>query len=249
MSTVPIVPVFHDQQQSALAIFDEPNYSAAGFVAAASNAKALAWLNSTGEWPGGRLALWGDAGCGKTHLLHLWVERTGATFWRGAELRAFPDLPSSGIALDDAAATDERALFHLLNASAEADLPLLMASRSAPGRWPVQLPDLRSRLRAITAVEVGAPDDSLLRALLPRLLAQRLIRLPEPVLVWLLSRLPRTVPLLNEAVAKLHAVALEHHREITVPMARDVLAALLSADGDEISGTEAAPSPEERRLL
>jgi hypothetical protein len=32
-------------------------------------------------------------------------------------------------------------------------------------------------------------------------------------------------------------------------MARDVLAGLLSADGDEISGTEAALSPEERRLL
>ena len=235
--------------QPELPIFDEPNYSAAGFVAAASNAKALAWLDSTSEWPGGRLALWGCAGRGKTHLLHLWAERAGATFWRGADLRAFPELPTNGIALDDADAADERALFHLLNATAEAGLPLLIASQSAPGRWPVELPDLRSRLRAVTAVEVGPPDDSLLRALLPRLLARRLIRLPEPVMTWLLNRLPRTVPLLNEAVAKLHAVALEQRREITVPMARDVLADLLSADGDEISGTEAAPSPEERRLL
>jgi chromosomal replication initiation ATPase DnaA len=245
---VRIAPV-PPNQQPALPIFDEPRYSAESFVAAASNTEALAWLNSTGEWPGGRLALWGGAGCGKTHLLHLWAERTDATFWRGADLRAFPDLPSNGIALDDAGAADERALFHLLNATAEADLPLLVASRSAPGRWPVQLPDLRSRLRAITAVEVGPPDDALLRALLPRLLAQRLLRVPEPVMTWLLQRLPRTVPLLSEAVARLDAVALEYHREITVPMARDVLVDLLSADADEISGTTAGPSPDERRLL
>lgn len=245
---MPIAPV-SPYHQPALPIFDEPRYSAANFVAAASNSEALAWLSRGGEWPGGRLALWGGAGCGKTHLLHLWAELTGAAFWRGADLREFPDLPANGIALDDADAADERALFHLLNAAAEADLPLLIASRSAPGRWPVQLPDLRSRLRAITAVEVGPPDDSLLRALLPRLLAQRLIRLPEPVMIWLLNRLPRTVPLLREAVARLDAVALEQRREITVPMARDVLAGLLSGDGDEISGTGAALSPEERRLL
>lgn len=244
---MPIAPV--SPHQPALPIYDEPRYSAANFVAAASNSEAFAWLSRTRQWPGGRLALWGGAGCGKTHLLHLWAELTGATLWRGADLREFPDLPANGIALDDADAGDERALFHLLNAAAEADLPLLTASRSAPGRWPVQLPDLRSRLRAITAVEVGPPDDPLLRALLPRLLAQRLIRLPEPVMIWLLNRLPRTVPLLREAVARLDAVALEHHREITVPMARDVLTGLLSGDGDEISGTEAAPSPEERRLL
>jgi chromosomal replication initiation ATPase DnaA len=236
-------------RQPALPLFRGPRYGPADFLVTASNAEAAAWLNKPVEWPGGRLAIWGEAGCGKTHLLHVWREKSGAAIWFGPDLRAFADLPPHGIAVDHADAADETALFHLLNAAGEAGLPLLLASRDAPARWPVRLPDLRSRLRAITAVQIAAPDDSLLRALLPRLLADRLIRLPEPVLMWLLSRLPRTVPLLAEAVARLDAVALEHHRDITVPMAREVLAGLMAEEADEISGTEAAPSQEEPRLL
>jgi len=239
----------HSSRQPALPLFRGPRYVPADFLVSASNAEAVVWLNKAAEWPGGRLAIWGEAGCGKTHLLHVWTEKSGAMIWHGPDLRAFADLPPDGIAVDHADAADETALFHVLNAAGEAGLPLLLASRAAPARWPVQLPDLRSRLRAITAVQIAPPDDLLLRALLPRLLAERLIRLPEPVLVWLLNRLPRTVPLLAEAVDRLDAVSLEHHRDITVPMARKVLAGLLAEEADEISRTQAVPSQEEPRLL
>lgn len=239
----------HSSRQPALPLFRGPRYVPADFLASASNAEAVAWLSRPTEWPGARLAIWGEAGCGKTHLLHVWREKSGAMILHGPDLRAFVDLPPHGIAVDHADAADEISLFHLLNAAGEAGLPLLLASRSAPARWPARLPDLRSRLRATTAVQIAPPDDSLLRAVLPRLLADRLIRLPEPVLRWLLNRLPRTVPLLAEAVARLDTVALEHHRDITVPMAREVLGGLMAEEADEISGNQAAPSQEEPRLL
>jgi chromosomal replication initiation ATPase DnaA len=237
-------------RQPALPLFGGPRYDAAAFREAPSNAEAVTWLARTGDWPDGRLALWGVAGCGKTHLLHIWASRFGAAIWSGAGLHGLPELPRRGIALDDAdEATDEAALFHLLNAASEARLPLLLASRIAPARWQVTLPDLASRLRAITAVQIGAPDDALLGALLPRLLADRLIRLPEPVLNWLLEHLPRTAAALNEAVARLDAVSLEHHRDITLPMVRAVLADLLSVEPDEFSGTGTPPSRDDPRLL
>ncbi|MFZ4409858.1 MAG: hypothetical protein ACOYOH_21110 [Paracraurococcus sp.] len=34
-----------------------------------SNATALAWLRRPAAWPGGRLALYGPAATGKTHML------------------------------------------------------------------------------------------------------------------------------------------------------------------------------------
>lgn len=237
-------------QQPSLALFRGPSFAAEDFREAPSNAEALAWLNRTADWPGGRLALWGEAGCGKTHLLHIWTTRLGAALWRGPAVKGLLELPEHGIALDDAdAAEDETALLHLLNAAAEAGLPVLLASRTAPARWAVRLPDLSSRLRAITAVQISPAEDSLLRALLPRLLADRLIRLPEPVLRWLLQHLPRTTAKLGEAVARLDAISLEQHRDITVPMAREVLADLLASDADEISGTVPSPSRGDRPLL
>jgi chromosomal replication initiation ATPase DnaA len=238
-------------QQPRLPLFRGPRFAAEDFREAPSNAEALAWLSRAADWPVGRLALWGEAGCGKTHLLHIWATRLGATFWRGPDVRALPELPEHGLALDDAdaATKDETALLHLLNATAEAGLPVLLASRTPPARWPVRLPDLSSRLRAITAVQIGPAEDSLLRDLLPLLLADRLIVLPDPVLRWLLEHLPRTTAKLGEAVARLDAISMEHHREITVPMAREVLADLMAADMDEISGTAPPPSRDDPRLL
>lgn len=238
------------QHQPSLPLFRGPRFAAEEFREAPSNAEALAWLGRTADWPGGRLVLWGEAGCGKTHLLHIWATRFRTALWRGPDVQGLPELPEHGIALDDAdAAEDETALLHLLNAAAEAGLPVLLASRAPPARWPVRLPDLASRLRAITAVQIGPAEDSLLRALLPRLLADRLIRLPEPVLRWLLQHLPRTTAMLGKAVARLDAISLEQHRDITVPMAREVLADLLAADADEISRTVPPPSRDDPRLL
>lgn len=218
--------------------------TAADFRDAPSNQEARQWLDRTADWPDGRLALWGQAGCGKTHLLHIWAASTGATLWSGQSLRGLPHLPASpGIALDDAdAAPDETALLHLLNAAAEAGMPVLLAARTPPARWPVRLPDLASRLRAITAIEIGPPEDALLQALLARLLLERQLRVLEPVQNWLLTRLPRSAGAIRDAVARLDATAMHEQRTITVRFARDVLA-------HEISGADEDPSPENPPLV
>ena len=215
-----------------------PRFAAADFREAASNAAALAWLRRTADWSNNRLALWGEAGCGKTHLLHIWADRIDATMLAGPAVEGLPEIPAvPGIAIDDAdAVTDETALFHLLNAAGEAGLPVLLAARTPPARWSTKLPDLASRLRAITAVEIGAPEDTLLRALLARLLADRQLRPAPAVQDWLLNRLPRSAAALRDAVARLDAASLDQHRAISVPLAREVLADLLGPD--EFSGSD-----------
>ncbi len=115
---------------------------------------------------------------------------------------------------------------------------MLLAGRTPPARWPVRLPDLASRLRAITAVQIGPPEDALLRALLARLLADRQIRLPNSR-CWTgcCCGCRARAAALREAVGRLDDASLEQHRDITVPFARDVLAELMAAAPDEISGT------------
>jgi len=234
--------------QLNLSIFRAPRFAEGDFRHAASNADAWAWLGRTPEWPDHRLALWGEAGCGKTHLLHIWARRTGAVMRTGGALSGLPDIPTVGFALDEAdAVADERALLHLLNASGEAGLPVLLAARAPPARWAVLLPDLASRLRAITTVGIGAPEDALLRALLARLLAERQLRPPQPVQEWLVRRLPRSAAALRDAVERLDAAALDQHRNITVPFAARILADVLAPD--EISGTDDDPSRDDNALL
>ena len=212
----------------------QPAYAAADFLAAPSNEAALTWLDRTPDWPDCRLALWGEPGCGKTHLLRLWAGRRGAAVLAGPDLLGLPAVPpAGGVALDDAdAMAEEPALLHLLNAAREARLAVLLAARTPPARWPVRLPDLASRLRAVTAVEIMPPEDSLLRALLLRLLADRQLAVRPDLQDWLLLRLPRSPAALREAVARLDQAALAAGGGVTRSIAAGVVAAMGGAGGD-----------------
>ena len=126
--------------------------------------------------------------------------------------------------------TDETALLHLLNAAGEAGLPILLAAPAPPSRWPVRLPDLASRLRAITAVEIGPPEDALLRTLLARLLAERQLASAGGG-AGMAGATPAAQRLC--ACARRSAAWMpprcEQRRNITVPFAAMVLADLLAA--------------------
>jgi chromosomal replication initiation ATPase DnaA len=213
---------------------------AAPFLADASNAEARAWLAAPARWPAQRLALWGAAGVGKSHLLREAAAALGLARADGASLRGVPE--PRALALDDADLVPEAAaLFHLINANAASGLPLLLAGRAPPGQWRVALPDLASRLRATTAVELARPSEALCAALLARHLAERQLSLPSNLAAWLLLRLPREAGAIAEAVARLDRLSLAAGR-LTRPAITAVLADLL--DGDD--GSMESDSPASR---
>lgn len=233
------------------------SYDPADLVEDAANAEALAWLARPADWPFGRLALWGAAQVGKTHLLawaaarHGWVALPGG----GPALHGLPVLPPAarGVVLDDAdCAAEEAALFHLINLCAERRLPLLLAGREAPARWPVMLPDLRSRLRGTTAVPLRPPGDALLDAVLAKHFADRQLRVDAGFRAWLLTWLPRDPAALAEAAARLDRAALATGGRITRPLAREALADLPGLRPGDNDGSVAAAegsSPDQPGLL
>lgn len=202
------------------------DYAAAEFLADASNEEALAWLERSAVWPGGRLVIWGEAACGKSHLLHRWAaaravavqSRAGLADREAARLGA-------GLALDEADQPgDELALLSVLNRAAEGGVPVLMAARRAPSRWPIRLPDLASRVRASGAVRIRPPDDGFLRLLFSRLLVERGLAVGPLLQDWLLARLPRSPAAIREAAARLDRAALAHGSGVSRPIAASVLA-------------------------
>ncbi len=234
--------------------FPQPDfYAPEDFLRTGATEEAWTWLEKPAAWPSLRLALHGEAGTGKTHLLHVFARRWNAVLVPGEALRHFDGIePQSAIAIDDAEAMPEpEALLHLLNAAAEQQIPVLLASRSPPAQWRKTLPDLDSRLRAITAVGLGLPDEDLLRALFARLVADRQLRVEEAVQDYLLTRLPRSGAALREAAARLDHASLAAGRRVTRRIAADTLAGMALDDpADEVFVPESAgPSRNGARLL
>lgn len=233
-----------------------PSLARADFIAAASNEAALAWLEAWRDWPTGRLCLFGPPGSGRSHLAAVFAGLAGAVPIAPAALTlaAVPVLlpPHGRVVLDDGdAATDERALLHLLNLAAECGGRVLLTGRTAPARWPVRLPDLRSRLAASPAVGLGIPDQALLRAVLAKGAAERQLHLAPSLLDWLAARLPRDLAAAAAAIAALDQRILVSNRRPGSDDAAAALAqALLRDQPDEITMTGAdTPCPPAGPLL
>lgn len=219
--------------QLPLPFVHRPDYAGFSWLTHEGAAEAEAWLARL-EWPGGRLALWGEAGTGKTHLLHRWATeaRTGLGLPTG--------WPGSPVVIDNADQVEEAGLLHALNAAAEAQVPVLLAARLPPGRWRTELPDLRSRLRALHAVELTPGDEFFRAMLLERLLSERQVTVRPALQRWMLTRLPREGRVLREVVARLDVAALAAGRSMTQALAAETLADLFD---DSCAMMEPTPSP------
>ncbi|MGM0585770.1 MAG: chromosomal replication initiator DnaA [Pseudomonadota bacterium] len=203
------------------------------FFVSASNALALAQIEAWRDWPQGRLALVGPGGAGKSHLAAVWAQETGAEIVPAADLpgRDLAGLAARGaVAVEDADRdldpAGETALFHLHNRLAAAGGALLLTARTPPGRWPVALPDLATRLAAIAVARLEPPDDALREALVVKLFADRGVGVEPGLPRYLAQRAPRSHAALARAVAEIDRAALAAGRRPSRRLAGDVLARL-----------------------
>jgi chromosomal replication initiation ATPase DnaA len=203
-------------RQLALALDHAESYGREDFLSGPSNEAALALIDSWPDWPARANALVGPEGSGKTHLATIWAAAAGARVVSGRHLGEL-DLPAAlatgALVVEDAAALeDEPTLFHLINLAREEEAFVLFTARSIPSLWPVRLPDLVSRLRALPVVALDAPDDALLRGVLVKLAADRQLALDEGVVRYLLTHIERSFAAARGAVIALDKEALRQGR-------------------------------------
>jgi chromosomal replication initiation ATPase DnaA len=206
-----------------------PRFGREDFLAAPSNSAALAMVETWPDWPDRILTLIGPAGSGKSHLLAIFAERAGALKADAADLPTLSTLAAAApraIAIDALdRLRDETALFHLLNFAVEHRVFVLMTARRQAIAEDVRLPDLLSRLRRAPVVEIGAPDDDLMRAVLEKLFRDRQLLVEAPALGYVALRLERSLDAARAFVAALDREALARQRPVTRALAAQVLAA------------------------
>jgi chromosomal replication initiation ATPase DnaA len=227
--------------QLVLDLGHRPALEREDFLVAPSNQVAVDWIDRWPDWPQPGLALYGDPGAGKTHLSHVWRSLSGAVALDPPALLAAepPELlgDAEACVFDDgealwqpaaegASATQEgeRRLLHVYNMIVQRSGHMLFAGRAAPARWPIALPDLRSRLAALPAVALGPPDEALIEAVLVKLFADRQLAVEPAVVRFLVSRMERSFAAARALVAAIDRESLSAGRQVTVPFVSEILA-------------------------
>ncbi len=194
---------------------------------------AVSMIDRWPDWPSPVVILAGPPGSGKSHLASIWQQEAHAEIITPkAGSNASQLAVDSPVLFEDADRVpfDDAELFHTINAVRQNGTTLLMTARSWPSSWPVTLPDLQSRLKAATMVEIGEPDDELLAQVLVKLFADRQLFADDRLISYLAARMERSMSAASQVVDRLDHLALARGVKISRNLAAEVLNQMESGD-------------------
>lgn len=219
-----------DQQRKTRQLklaFPEPSPTLDELAVSSANRKAVSVLRRWPDWRTHALAVVGPAKSGLTTAARAWAVGAGgeviaAKAFDKLSHKKVEALASRPVAIDPAdKVTNEDNLLSLINLSSRLGGSVLLTGQKAPALWRVKQPDLASRLKSMTLVELGPPDDEMVSVRLRAAMKRRFLKLPDDVEAYLLMRIERNYAVIETFVESLHEMA--EGREVTVPLARDVL--------------------------
>ncbi|KEQ04630.1 DnaA regulatory inactivator HdaA [Pseudorhizobium pelagicum] len=187
---------------------------------------AVSIVDQWPHWPSPVVILAGPVGSGKSHLAAIWRERSGAASIHPKAGSGAAVLAAEGPVLfedADRRGFDDAELFHVINSVRENGHSLLITARLWPMSWPVTLPDLRSRLKAATVVEIGEPDEELLAQVIVKLFADRQLYIDDKLVGYIVHRMERSLAAAQTVVERLDRLALARGTRITRQLAAEVL--------------------------
>ncbi|MEZ5647595.1 MAG: DnaA/Hda family protein [Alphaproteobacteria bacterium] len=216
-------------------IFDlahKVSFDSEDFLVVPGNQQAVAWFERWPQWSAPGLILYGPEGAGKSHLARIWQRRSQAYLATVEEmvkgLMTDRIKPAMSYLIEDidqlTGVQNERAFLHFYNWIAENRGYIAMTARRAVSKWPLTVPDLTSRLKALPQISIEPPNDEMLGLVLVKLFSDRQLRIGEDILNYILPRIERTPRAAAKLVDTLDRVSLETGRPITVPLVRAVMA-------------------------
>lgn len=185
------------------------------------------------NWPSPVVILVGPVGCGKSHLASIWRENADAVSIDAvAGSDAAVQAAAHAVLFEDVdrRAFDDTELFHVINSVRENGTSLLMTARTSPSAWDVSLPDLISRLKAATVVEIGEPDEELLADVLIKLFSDRQLAVEDKLIAYIAARMERSTEAARRIVETLDRLALSRRTKINRALVAEVLSAFEEDD-------------------
>lgn len=191
------------------------------FIVSQCNADAVRAVRAWPDWPAPILMLIGPKGSGKTHIGKAWSAETGGQF------------------VDNADSHDEAALFAIMNEALNGSIKgLLLTARTAPAKWDIAMPDLRSRLVNTPLTALEEHDDNILEPVLRRLFEEKGRQVSQGLIEYLLKYQTRTIAAQRDIATELEVAAQAAKADLTKAFAAKYLKAKSERDSLAVPSEE-----------
>ena len=212
-------------QQLLLNLLNKAPPSFANFVST-GNEELLHHLSNISS----HLYLWGDAGCGRTHLLRATAAHRRAQGHQAVYITAsapvlHTDASDILYAIDDVEKLSTEAqtqLFNDFNHSREQRITLLLSGSAPPLSLKLR-EDLRTRIGQCLLYQVQPLNDLTRDNILHTLAERHHLHLPPEVAHYILTHASRDIRELAGLIAALDQLSLTTQRPITIPLVRELI--------------------------
>lgn len=185
---------------------------------------------------GQAIYLWGEPGCGRTHLLKAKTAQSGGYYLSSAsKLVQFNNLLNESVdiqlvAIDDISELQEKqqaALFTLFNLwrsniGTEKAFAIMCAGEYAPINMPLR-EDIRTRIGWDLVFRLNLLSDTERAQALKDKASSLGLKLSDEVINWVLTHYDRDMRKLAALINALDVYSLEQHRAITIPLLKDLI--------------------------
>jgi chromosomal replication initiation ATPase DnaA len=214
-------------QQLILDLRSIPSMGRNDYFVSDVNKEAVTWLDAWPKWTTFGFIVCGPLGSGKSHLAHVLktlshgdiIEAEDISDQNIDQLSETKCLIIENIEL----LASETLLFHLYNMLLENKNNLMITSKLTMSQISFELPDLKSRLLSMPKVNIGFPDDRLLKNLLIKQFLDKGILVEMDVIDFLIKRIDRSFEAISKLVSKIDFQSLEKAKRITIPFIKNTI--------------------------
>ena len=214
-------------QQLILNLRSIPSMGRSDYFVSEVNKEAVTWLDAWPNWTTFGLIVCGPFGSGKSHLAQV---LKSLSYGNIIEAKDISDKNIDQLSKNKCLIIEnielfksETLLFHLYNMLLENNNNLMVTSKLAMSQISFELPDLKSRLLSMPQVNIGFPDDRLLKNLLIKQFLDKGVIVEVDVIDYLLKRIDRSFESISKLVSKIDFESLKKAKKITIPFIKNII--------------------------
>ena len=215
-----------DSKQLLLNLRTFPSMGREDYIVSSINKDAVIWLDIWPNWPSLGFIVCGPTGSGKSHLASALKTLSHGFIIEAKNLEEskIDDITENKCLIieDIHKFKSEKLLLHVYNLMTEKKNNLMFTSNLPISNINFKLLDLKSRILSMPQINIGLPDDELLKSLLVKQFADKGVLVDFEVINYLIKRIDRSFESIIKMVSRINTLSLEKSKKITIPFLKNV---------------------------